>query len=166
MTKINKLGKSTFVIAILSFILVAVLAFGGTYAYFSAVSGRAAGRVQTGHLDLDATGDVVTKINSMAVANNIITQPGQRLVAADMVDGVKDDDGANLSVTVNSNIDYYIRVKFEVKVTTNITIENKRQNTSTAYAFQGDFVSSVTGTQRTITVNQPTMVTLWTKIMH
>ncbi len=49
--------------------------------------------------------------------------------------------------------------KFDVEVTTNITIENKRKNTSEAYAFQGDFVSSTSGTQRTITVNEPTNYT-------
>jgi predicted ribosomally synthesized peptide with SipW-like signal peptide len=114
MTKINKLGKSTFVIAILSFILVAVLSFGGTYAYFSAVSGRAAGSIKTGHLSLVATGDVVTQINNMIVANNTITQPGQRLVGDPGVG--QDGNGSNLSVKVTTNIDYYIRVKFEVVV--------------------------------------------------
>lgn len=127
MTKINKLGKSTFVIAILSFILVAVLAFGGTYAYFSSVSGRAAGKVTTGHLTLAVSEDdaAVSQINGYTIASNKIVQPGQRLVGA----GNKDEDGnwtlnetseegADVNATVTSNINYYLRVKFDVKVIT------------------------------------------------
>ncbi len=116
MTKINKLGKSTFVIAILSFILVAVLAFGGTYAYFSAVSGRAAGTLKTGHLSLTATGDIIDTINGFTVANNTIVQPGQNLVGTAKADGTNDPD--TLTAVVNTNINYYIRVKFDVDITT------------------------------------------------
>lgn len=112
MTKINKFGKSTFMIAILSFVLVAVLAFGGTYAYFSAVHGRAAGTVKTGHLSLKVEdGGLVGAINGLTVASNTIAQPGQLLV------GESDKVGKTLTATVNTNIDYYIRVKFAVSVT-------------------------------------------------
>jgi predicted ribosomally synthesized peptide with SipW-like signal peptide len=122
MTKINKLGKSTFVIALLSFVLVAVLSFGGTYAYFSAVSGRAAGVIKTGHLSLVTKegSEIIDQISKMTVANNTITQPGQRLVGDKVVgsDGNTDDtNGADIDITVTTNINYYIRVKFEVKVT-------------------------------------------------
>jgi predicted ribosomally synthesized peptide with SipW-like signal peptide len=55
MTKINKLGKSTFVIAILSFVLVAVLAFGGTYAYFSATAEAGGTNVTLGTITLTDT---------------------------------------------------------------------------------------------------------------
>ena len=114
MTKINKFGKSTFMIAILSFVLVAVLAFGGTYAYFSAVAGRAAGTVKTGHLSLAIDGNddsLIDAINDLTVASNTIAEPGQLLV------GENDTTGKTVTATVNTNIDYYIRVKFEVDVT-------------------------------------------------
>lgn len=55
MSKINKLGKSTFVIAILSFLLVAVLGFGGTYAYFTSQTTKATGEFTTGKLQLTET---------------------------------------------------------------------------------------------------------------
>ena len=104
MTKINKLGKSTFVIAILALLLVAVLAFGGTYAYFSAQSSVIAGTVQTGHLR-------ITKIengtgNSELVSTAKIAQPNQTLYNA-----------AKIDTTVNSNISYYTRVRFTATVT-------------------------------------------------
>lgn len=54
MTKINKLGKSTFVIAILSFLLVAVLAFGGTYAYFTSATEKAEGTFKTGKVQISS----------------------------------------------------------------------------------------------------------------
>jgi len=104
MTKINKLGKSTFVIAILSFLLVAVLAFGGTYAYFSAQSDTVSGSVTTGHLRItsikDGTGTTsLTSTTQIAQPNEII---------------YKDK---TINTVVNANISYYTRVRFSVVVT-------------------------------------------------
>ena len=100
MTKINKLGKSTFVIAILSFLLVAVLAFGGTYAYFSATSGEAIkAEVTMGKLKLGAT----SKSESATVA--VSTQkivPNQPVMVG------------TFTSTVETDINYYARMKLVV----------------------------------------------------
>ena len=120
MTKINKLGKSTFVIAILSFILVAVLAFGGTYAYFSATAGKAAGELTTGHLSLtiDSNTGAVKDINGFT-ADETIVQPGQLIIGQTADDGT--ESGSPVVAAVDSNIRYFIRVRFDVDVTTDST---------------------------------------------
>ena len=108
MTKINKLGKSTFVIAILSFLLVAVLAFGGTYAYFSAQAKAVDGTITTGHLRvgrITAAADTALKDQNFKLnIDGKIAQPNQVIL----------DD--TFGVEVDSNINYYARVKFTVKV--------------------------------------------------
>lgn len=77
MSKINKLGKSTFVIAILSFILVAVLTFGGTYAYFSAKTGEVKGNIKMGTLTVKLTdgANTLTTLGDIAIA-----QPNQEIL--------------------------------------------------------------------------------------
>ena len=77
MTKINKLGKSTFIIAILSFLLVAVLAFGGTYAYFSVNTEGVQSTVTTAHLTLES--NIADQGN--IIATNTIIVPGQTLIS-------------------------------------------------------------------------------------
>ena len=98
MTKINKLGKSTFVIAILSFILVAVLAFGGTYAYFSATATADSASITVGHLRIDKD----TAFNDTEIAKIGVAVPNQPIITA--------DNGA-VTVDVDSNINYFIRAK-------------------------------------------------------
>ena len=98
MTKINKLGKSTFVIAILSFILVAVLAFGGTYAYFSATTKADSASITLGHLKISDH----TKFNQTAIEAIGIAVPNQPII---------DDTNGAITVTVDSNINYFIRAK-------------------------------------------------------
>ena len=100
MSKINKLGKSTFVIAILSFLLVAVLAFGGTYAYFSASAGTVTGTITTGHLRIDPAKNTTAKLT----ADGKIGQPNQIIF------------DESVATTVTSNIAYYTRVRFKVTV--------------------------------------------------
>lgn len=79
MTKINKLGKSTFVIAILSFLLVAVLAFGGTYAYFSAQSKTATGSIDLGNLTVgEVTGDAIS--SNAITFDTTVAQPNQQIL--------------------------------------------------------------------------------------
>ena len=115
MTKINKLGKSTFVIAILSFLLVAVLAFGGTYAYFSDQSEKLSGSVTTGHL----------KITSMkegeATVTNAITMSGVAQPNKVIYDNT-------LSLDVNNNIAYYTRLKLTVSIARDDTHQHTVQD--------------------------------------
>lgn len=104
MSKINKVGKSTFAVAILSFLLVAVLAFGGTYAYFSAKTTEATGSVTTGHIKISAND--ATAITSISTGTAIVA-PGAEII----------ESGKKITATVEANINYYARVKFTVNVT-------------------------------------------------
>ena len=109
MTKINKLGKSTFVIAILSFLLVAVLAFGGTYAYFSDTSNDVTGSVNLGRLQItDFAGkgaDGSIKIEAE------VAQPNQTII------------NDTITADIDANIKYYVRVYFTAEVTECTTAE-------------------------------------------
>jgi predicted ribosomally synthesized peptide with SipW-like signal peptide len=122
--KIKKIGKSSFVIAILSFVLVAVLAFGGTYAYFTAKTNNVHGSVTTGHLNIDpinATGVKGTvEGNALTFANPIVV-PNEVLV------------NSVFSTTVKNNIDFYSRVKFSVKITLSEDVANHKHYTETDY---------------------------------
>lgn len=104
MSKINKLGKSSIVVAILSFLLVAVLAFGGTYAYFSAQSSSiGSGNITTGYLRIDMTDD---QNDAAITAQTKVVQPGQKIY-----------DDETIKVAVDHTIAYYTRVRFVVTVT-------------------------------------------------
>lgn len=124
MSKINKLGKSTFVVAILSFLLVAVLAFGGTYAYFSATAGATqAGDLTVGTLSLDLknkAGDSVTTMGNAQIA-----QPGQYLIGSKTWDAsanegkgawVENKETYTFDLT-GTNINSYIRIKISATLT-------------------------------------------------
>lgn len=106
MSKINKLGKSAFVIAILSLVLVAVLTFGGTYAYFSAKTKEAVtDDITLGTLKLDEG-----NFASNTIFNDLtIAQPNQKLFGG---------SGKSFTVktTADTNISYYTRVKFTITV--------------------------------------------------
>lgn len=102
MSKINKLGKSTFVIAILSLILVAVLSFGGTYAYFSAKTDGVDGTVTMGHLKLTDSAFGATTIKT---TESVKAVPNQTVI-----------DGA-VSVSVDANINYFIRAIVSTETT-------------------------------------------------
>lgn len=102
MSKINKLGKSTFVIAILSFLLVAVLAFGGTYAYFSDAATGVSGGFKTGHLQLSAAD--TTNFYTTTYTDTIAV-PGETL------------ENKSLTIDVNSNINYFIRANVKIAIT-------------------------------------------------
>ena len=102
MSKINKLGKSTFVIAILSFVLVAVLAFGGTYAYFSASSKNAVTKeVTMGHLRI-ADGAWATE--GTIIEESKFAVPNQTIINKDV------------EVGVTSNVNYFIRAIFSYNI--------------------------------------------------
>lgn len=103
MTKINKLGKSTFVIAILSFLLVAVLAFGGTYAYFSAQSTAATGSVTTGYLKIGTVKEGEATVTDTLTMSGTV-QPNQVIY------------DNTLKLDVEQNIAYYTRLKLTVSV--------------------------------------------------
>lgn len=116
MSKINKLGKSTFVIAILSLVLVAVLTFGGTYAYFSAkTKTEVTDSIVLGTLKLD---EGAFNASNTVFGDKDIAQPNQKLFGV---------DGQSFSVktTSDTNISYYTRVKFTVTVKAKDGAEHK-----------------------------------------
>ena len=110
MTKFSKVGKSSIVIAILSFLLVAVLTFGGTYAYFSAVTGSATGKITMGalYVDLKDGNGSLTELGEIALAH-----PNQRILhkvdaAAYIIDFSKTTED---NETLTSTIHTFVRVK-------------------------------------------------------
>ncbi len=131
MTKINKLGKSTFVIAILSFLLVAVLAFGGTYAYFSAQTNTASGTVSLGKLSVTDVAGTATSSGNITLGS--IAQPGQTLI-----------NNKTLTTTVKGNINYYIRAKFDVEVIPSGTHKAETENNCNDYVADPMEVLTVT----------------------
>ena len=114
MTKINKLGKSTFVIAILSFLLVAVLAFGGTYAYFSADDSMTSGNITLGNLTInleDGSGNDA----EISTVSNVV--PGQYIV------GTKEAALTYKIDLTGSNINAFLRLKIEAEITSPVVGE-------------------------------------------
>ena len=116
MSKINKLGKSTFVIAILSFLLVAVLAFGGTYAYFSAQT-SATGSITTGHLTIN----VGENTTAALTAKSVVAQPNQVIF------------NETVKTEVLSNISYYTRVRFAIEISDATTDHNDTEGQEDCY---------------------------------
>ena len=98
MSKINKLGKSTFVIAILSFLLVAVLGFGGTYAYFNSNTDKVGGQFTTGHVTMEANTDKVV------ISAGDLVVPGQPIIEE------------KLTVTTKTNVDSVLFAVVTAKV--------------------------------------------------
>ena len=127
MTKINKLGKSSFAIAILSFILVAVLTFGGTYAYFSDRADAVNGDITTGHLNITlvkGTGE-----SNKLKAEGTIAQPNEVIFRNETV-----------TTTVKSNIAYFTRVRFRVTIDT--PTHEHHDNESTEHPNCNDIVAN------------------------
>ena len=95
MTKAKKkMTKSTFVIIIMAVAMVAMLAFGGTFAYFTATASQESRSVTTGTVQLGA--------NTIAtlVADNVVS--GQQLFDAD----------SKVQVTSKSNVDTWVFITF------------------------------------------------------
>ena len=74
MTKYSKIKKSSFAVLALSLILVAVFAFGGTYAYFNAKASSATTTVTAGTLTLngkyDGSGDAISLTSTSKIVPN------------------------------------------------------------------------------------------------
>ena len=63
--KSKKMTKSTFAIIIMGIVMVAMLAFGGTFAYFTATANNATGSVTTGTVKLEnKTGAAITRTST------------------------------------------------------------------------------------------------------
>jgi predicted ribosomally synthesized peptide with SipW-like signal peptide len=136
MSKINKLGKSTFVIAILSFLLVAVLAFGGTYAYFSDRADAISGDITTGHLTITSTSGTNTGGVDGATlkAVGVLAQPNQVIFNEETV-----------TAKINTNIAYYTRVRFNVVIADSTHVHyTAEEGVGTDEKQCGDYVANPT----------------------
>lgn len=121
MTKINKVGKSTFVIAILSFLLVAVLAFGGTYAYFSAKTEPAGGKITMGALYVYLKDDKSALLSGDTALGEItIAQPNQEILKATYTVDMKKTASEN-----KSTVSAFVRVKITAELDASIMNADK-----------------------------------------
>ncbi len=69
--KSRKMTKSTFAIIIMAIAMVAMLAFGGTYAYFTATATENSATITTGSVKLTAS-DIGTSSNYTLTAENVV----------------------------------------------------------------------------------------------
>ena len=118
--KSKKMTKSTFAIIIMAIVMVAMLAFGGTYAYFTAKANVVGSTVTTGTLKLETTGQVTFSTSGYLVPNKIqalgdmstVKATGTTVAAYRIKFAVTDVSGAAEGVTVDDN--------FKSKITINI----------------------------------------------
>ena len=132
------MSKSTFAVIIMAIAMIALLAFGGTYAYFTASSNAQADTTtQTGKIALTATGDIFTATLTEKVL------PGERLFG----EGEK-----TVAIKDSSNRRSYIFIQLSVKAykATNTT-QAKADHvfssdlTGTDFAFEGATLAAVPG---------------------
>lgn len=113
MTKLKskKLTKSTFAIIIMAIVMVAMIAFGGTYAYFTANTTQDSTKLSTGFLKIRSN----NSIHTIGLTNVF---PSQQILPAAGIGTSTDgkDEGIVLSVKTNDDNGNYvaIRVKFDV----------------------------------------------------
>lgn len=125
MTKINKVGKSTFVIAILSFLLVAVLAFGGTYAYFSAETSPAGGTVTMGNLYVYLTDNSKVLDGANVLGEVEIAQPNQEILNTTYTVDMQAKKNLSKNDLKDSNISAFVRVKITAELDASIMNADK-----------------------------------------
>ena len=129
MTKLKskKMAKSTFAIVIMAIAMVAMLAFGGTYAYFTATATADAGTVTTATVQLNAASEVTLTADTKIL-------PGETIVAADKI-----------AATNLSDAPTWVFAKIEVKATTIVDgtpteYEGWKYEANTATANQVPFI--------------------------
>lgn len=116
MTKLKskKMTKSTFAVIIMAILMVAMLAFGGTYAYFTATTKEDSNTITLGYVKLKDN----NAIYSIAV-NNIM--PGETILPAASFGADKavdtDNTGIILTVDTTDKLGNYVAVRFDFKVT-------------------------------------------------
>ncbi len=100
-TKKKKMSKSTFAIIIMAVVMVAMLAFGGTYAYFTATATKkSTGEFTTGSIKLEANDDATFETG----LTNVV--PGDALTT-----------GPLTLTTTSVGTDSYIAIKVTIKAT-------------------------------------------------
>jgi len=93
--KSKKMTKSTFAVIIMAILMVAMLAFGGTYAYFTAATTGTSDEAKTGRVQL-------TKNSTFTLIETVV--PGQEILA----------ENQTISVSPNSTVKTFVFVTFNV----------------------------------------------------
>ena len=91
MTKSKKMKKSTFAIVIMSILMVAMLAFGGTYAYFTASATGSSKSVKMGHVIIETDGEITSTYNTtdaLAVVGDTLFEGNVGYVNGSNVDSI------------------------------------------------------------------------------
>ena len=93
--KSKKMTKSTFAIIIMGIIMVAMLAFGGTFAYFTAKASDKSANVTMGHVRLAASGDAFETVATGVMPGDKVAVGGVTLTAT-----TNDDEGEWVAIKV------------------------------------------------------------------
>ena len=105
MTKLKskKMSKSTFAIIIMAIAMVAMLAFGGTYAYFTSEAAGIASGTETvmARIELDATNDT---LSAESLVDNVL--PGEPIFASNAKFGIKDSSNraSHIFIVISAKI--------------------------------------------------------------
>ena len=130
MTKAKKkMTKSTFVIIIMAVAMVAMLAFGGTFAYFTATATDRSGSAKTGYVKLSSN-DAFAKI----VKENIM--PGDTILAANEM---------TLTVDTTDDEGNYVAVKFVITAVKSDGTTSIPTATLTSYGVTADSILAADG---------------------
>lgn len=105
--KSRKMTKSTFAIIIMGIMMVAMLAFGGTFAYFTATATSQSGSFTTGNVKLSSTGSFVVS------AKNVM--PGDYILGG--ADNNAENPAAKLTVETTDDAGNYVAIKFTITAT-------------------------------------------------
>lgn len=131
-SKSKKMSKSTLAIIIMAFVMVAMVAFGATYAYFTATATAKSTTVKTGTVKLDATYD-----GTSFEANRTVF-PGDYLI------GAKSGNAMTVKVTTDDPNGNYVAVKISITGTKNdeastpLTLDDLTKETTTIASLLGD----------------------------
>ena len=120
-TKSKKMTKSTFAIIIMAVVMVAMLAFGGTYAYFTATASEVEGTATTGTVKLNAN-SIGTLVTDKVVSGSSLLKSG------------------SVQVTSASDVDTYVFVTFSATFDGS---GNQKESAAECIA-EGDYYLAVT----------------------
>ena len=130
MTKTKKkMTKSTFVIIIMAVAMVAMLAFGGTFAYFTATATDRSGSAKTGYVKLSSNDAFAT-----IVKENIM--PGDTILAANAM---------QLTVDTTDDEGNYVAVKFVITAVKSDNATSIPTETLTSYGVTADSILADSG---------------------
>ena len=111
--KSKKMTKSTFAIIIMAIVMVAMIAFGGTYAFFTAQVNAQTGTATTGRVQLNP---LSADGNAITLATKVV--PGETL------------DVSGLKVTPNSNVKTFVFMKYSTSFAQDETLKTQNKYVS------------------------------------